>query len=189
MPRKAAAPNEAASRKCGAAGHAVTPANHSRRDQDGADLTADETDRTSDATSILRAQEPAVGCFTTNKPRNITHDAPRLFLVQAASCLKISDHGHLSHPENFSVENAEWTRLISCGQKGSTSITTPSVSDPLRKTPICLSIQNRKVQHRKEEAPRRSCSSGNGYLQLAHSDQPCRPLPLAPDSNGSRQNS
>src|SRR5438034_8278560 len=35
-----------------------------------------------------------VGCFTTNKPRNINHDAPDSLLVQAASCLKISDDGH-----------------------------------------------------------------------------------------------
>ena len=35
-----------------------------------------------------------VGCFTTNKPRNINHDAPDSPLVQAASCLKISDDGH-----------------------------------------------------------------------------------------------
>src|SRR5438874_10863486 len=36
-----------------------------------------------------------VGCFTTNKPRNINHDAPDSLLVQAASCLKISDDGQL----------------------------------------------------------------------------------------------
>src|SRR6202048_2416026 len=35
-----------------------------------------------------------VGCFTTNKPRNINHDAPDSLLVQAAFCLKISDDGH-----------------------------------------------------------------------------------------------
>src|SRR6476659_2556365 len=35
-----------------------------------------------------------VGCFTTNKPRNINHDAPDSLLVHAASCLKISDDGH-----------------------------------------------------------------------------------------------
>jgi hypothetical protein len=34
-----------------------------------------------------------VGCFTTNKPRNINHHAPDSLLVQAASCLKISDDG------------------------------------------------------------------------------------------------
>jgi Integrase core domain len=34
-----------------------------------------------------------VGCFTTNKPRNINHDAPDSLLVQAASCLKIPDDG------------------------------------------------------------------------------------------------
>src|SRR4029077_13338722 len=34
-----------------------------------------------------------VGCFTTNKPRNINHDAPDSLLVHAASCLKISDDG------------------------------------------------------------------------------------------------
>ena len=36
-----------------------------------------------------------VGCFTTNKPRNINHDAPDSLLVQAASCLKISDDGQI----------------------------------------------------------------------------------------------
>ena len=35
-----------------------------------------------------------VGCFTTNKPRNINHDAPDSLLVHPASCLKISDDGH-----------------------------------------------------------------------------------------------
>src|SRR6476646_3963973 len=36
-----------------------------------------------------------VGCFTTNKPRNINHDAPDSLLVHAASCIKISDDGQL----------------------------------------------------------------------------------------------
>ena len=41
------------------------------------------------------------GCFTTNKPRNINHDAPDSLLVQAASCLfKISDDGHPYRGEN-----------------------------------------------------------------------------------------
>ena len=34
-----------------------------------------------------------VGCFTTNKPRNITTMMRQTFLVQAAFCLKISDDG------------------------------------------------------------------------------------------------
>src|SRR6476646_836702 len=36
-----------------------------------------------------------VGCFTTNKPRNINHDAPDSLLLQVACCLKVSDDGQL----------------------------------------------------------------------------------------------
>ena len=42
-----------------------------------------------------------VGCFTTNKPRNINHHAPDSLLVQAASCLKISDDGQGSCAVHF----------------------------------------------------------------------------------------
>src|SRR5436190_14286878 len=51
-----------------------------------------------------------VGCFTTNKPRNINHDAPDSLLVQTACCLKISDDGHVRHPlstnETFSPDRS-----------------------------------------------------------------------------------
>src|SRR6478752_9111099 len=48
-----------------------------------------------------------VGCFTTNKPRNINHDAPDSLLVQAASCLKISDDGNTASPCWGSVVHSE----------------------------------------------------------------------------------
>src|SRR6478752_3334403 len=49
-----------------------------------------------------------VGCFTTNKPRNVNHDAPDSLLVPAASCLKISDDGH----QNEILISPQWCELL-----------------------------------------------------------------------------
>ena len=58
-----------------------------------------------------------VGRFTTNKPRNINHDAPDFLLVQAASCLKISDDGHQSRPQQ--LRRKGWVLASTCAVGGS----------------------------------------------------------------------
>ena len=87
MRRVSAAPKEAAPRDWKAAGHDGGPANHSRLDDDNADLQTDEVDRAPNKNSVLQTPEPA--------------DPRLIFLERAAARLILFEAGLLDLDEAF----------------------------------------------------------------------------------------